>query len=282
VSHPALETTLKTFRRQMVALRFVRLIGAMLVGVAVFGLSTLGSVTDRRLLFIVMVTLLAGWVLVVLRSIRLAREVHTGNVLLAIGKLDDAEVWLKRGMTRFSLSARAKLAAGELLAALFLRQESYEDVIAICQELLRHPMKRLRHIWVNTRLMLADSLLMLDRLAEAHRAIVDVYDVPLTLEAKLKLLPIQLRYELAAGHTELSIQALQEKLQLAELMDSESAALVHALLAEACRRQNMPTQQAFLTERAQLYHDLDPLTDRVPAIAPIAAVTQSESSEPRP
>ena len=277
-----LQTTLATFRRQMVVLRVARLIAIGCFVAVGAGLFTLQSPTDKRLSFIALLALLVGWVIVILRSIRLTREIQTGSVLMAIGKLDDAEVWLRRAMTRFSLSTRAKLVAGELLATLFLRREAYKDVIAICRELLHYPLKRVHHVWVNTRLMLADSLLMLDRLAEAHDAIAGVYDVPLSLEARMKLLPIQLRYELAAGHAASSVSALPEKLKIAELMDSESAALVHALLAEACRRQAMPTQHAFLAERARLYHDLDKLTDRVPAIAPIAAAVEPKSSEPRP
>ena len=269
-----LTTTLTTFRRQMTILRVTRLAAVVLFVAAAVGISALGSPTDKRLSFIALIALLTGWVMVILRSIRLTREIQTGSVLMSIGKLDDAEVWLRRGMTGFSLSTRAKLVAGELLAALFLRRGAYGEVVAICRELLRHPLKRVRHVWINARLMLADSLLMLDRLAEAHEAILPVYDVPLPLEARMKLLPIQLRYELAAGHPESSVSALPEKLQIAELLDSESAALVHALLAEACRRQAMPVQHAFLAERARLYHDLDKLTDRVPAIAPIAATVE--------
>jgi len=274
----ALQTTLATFRRQMVTLRVVRLL-VVVCFVALFAsLSALESPIDKRLSFIALLTLLVGWVLVILRSIRLTREIQTGSVLMAIGKLDDAEVWLKRGMTCFSLSRRTKLMAGEVLASLFLRRGAHGEVIAICRELLRYPLKRLHHMWVNTRLMLADSLLMLDRLAEAYEAILGVYDVPLSLEARMKLLPIQLRYELAAGHAASSVSSLPEKLRIAELMDSEGAALVHALLAEACRRQAMPAQHAFLAERPRLYHHLDKLADRVPAITPIAAAETASPS----
>jgi len=86
----------------------------------------------------------------------------------------------------------------------------------------------------------------------------------------MKLLPIQLRYELAADYPAAAAQSLPEKLQIAELLDSPRAALVHALLAEACRRNHMPAQQAFLAERAWLYHDLDQLAPRYPVIALIA------------
>jgi len=277
LSDPTLTTTLTTFRRQMAFLRITRLAAVVFFVAAIAGLSALDSPTDKRLSFIALIALLAGWVIVILRSIRHTREIQTGSVLMSIGKLDDAEVWLRRGMTRFSLSGRVKLVAGELLASLFLRRGAYREVVAICRELLHHPLKRVRHVWINARLMLADSLLMLDRLAEAHEALLGVYDVPLSLEARMKLLPIQLRYELAAGHTAFSVSALSEKLQIAELLDSENAALVHALLAEACRRQAMPAQHAFLAERARLYHDLDKLVDRIPAIAPIAAAAEPAS-----
>jgi len=245
---------------------------------AVIWAARLPAPSNKRLLFAVFIGSLVAWVLMMLKSAQIGRCVRTAGALLSVGRLDDAEVWLRRVIARFSPSARAKVLAWQQFASLFFRRDDHQSVVAICGELLKHRLSRLRQVWTNTRLMMADSLLMLGRIDEAYEAIRPVYDVPLSLADRMKLLPIQLRYELAADHSSSSVQALPEKLQVAELLDSPRAALVHALLAEACRRNRMPEQQAFLTERAWLYHDLTQLAGRYPLIAPIAASRPAASA----
>jgi len=241
---------------------------------AIFWASGLGEPKDKYAILIVLGAALLAWILFLVHLIRVTREVQAGGVLLTTGQLDDAEVWLRRGIERFSLSGHAKILACQQLASLFFRRSAYQEVVTICQELLRHRIRRVRKVWINTRLMLADSLLMLDRTSEAYAAMRPVYDVPLSLADRMKLLPIQLRYELAADHAASAVQALAEKVRIAELLDAPRAALVHALLAEACRREAMPGQRDFLAERARLYFDLDQLVQRYAVIAPIAGEGQ--------
>lgn len=226
---------------------------------------------NKRLMFAIFIGTLVIWALTMINSARVARGLQTAGALLSIGQLDDAEVWLRRVLERFSLSARTKILACQQIASLLFRRDDHQNVVLVCTELLKQRLNRFQSVWVNTRLMMADSLLMLDRVPEAYEAIRPVYDVELSLADRMKLLPLQLRYELAANYTSAAVQGLPEKLRVAELLDSPRAALVHALLAEACRRSNMPDQQQFLAQRAWLYHDLDQLAERYPLIAPIAA-----------
>lgn len=259
------------FRRQMLLTRLVRIglfIGA--IGAMIWA-TQLPSPGNKQAVFFVAMATLVGWVAIVVRTMRLARQLHAAGVLLSIGRLDDAEVWLRRMIARFSLSARSKLMACQQVAALLFRRECYRDVVLVCRELLRQRLTRFRQIWVTARLMLADSHLMLGEVSEAYEAIRPVYESELSLSERLKLLPIQLRYELAADHAVSAVQAMDEKVRFAELLESPQAALVHALLAEACRRQSMPSERAFLAERARLYHDLEELAERYPVIRPIAA-----------
>jgi hypothetical protein len=115
----------------------------------------------------------------------------------------------------------------------------------------------------------------------AYDAMRPVYDTQLSLSDRMKLLPVQLRYELAADHSSASVNALAEKVRVAELLDSSQAALVHAMLAEACRRESMPDQQAFLLKRARLYHDLEPLAEQYALITPIVGITEDKhTTEP--
>jgi hypothetical protein len=264
-----LTRVLGTFRRQMVLLRALRFAAITLLVLGVVVLPRMEAIPTQAMLAILLGVLIVVGLLGV-HSVRLAREVQAGGVLISIGKLDDAEVWLRRGMTQFGLSGRAKIMAARLLASLLHERGAHEEVIAVCRALLGQPLKRLWEVGVEIRLMLADSLLLLGRLGEAHEALMPVYGSPLSLEAQVRLLPIQLRYELAAGQAAGSVSALREKVRIATLMDSPRAALTHALLAEACRQRNMPAERDFLAERARLYHDLEPLAQQYPVIAPIA------------
>ena len=264
-----LARVLGTFRRQMAMLRVLRFTAAALLVLAVAVLPQIEAIPTQAMLAV----LLGGLILIGLlgiHSFRLAREVQAGGVLMSIGKLDDAEVWLRRGLIRFGLSGRAKIMAARLLASLLHQRGAYEEAAAVCRTLLGQPLKRLREVAVEARLLLADSLLLLGRLGEAHEALTPVYGLPLSLEARIRLLPIQLRYELAAGHAALAASALKEKVRIATLMDSPRAALTHALLAEACRQRDMPAERDFLAERARLYHDLEALAREYPVIGPIA------------
>jgi hypothetical protein len=271
VNTPQLDAILRAFRRQLRMIRVVRLTLLAGTAAAVLWASRLPHPDNKRLMFAIFIGTLVVWVLTLIKNARVGRYVQTAGALLSVGQLDDAEVWLRRVLEQYSLSARSKLVACQQLASLLFRRDDHQNVVRVCGELLQQRLGRLHSIWINTRLMMADSLLMLDRVPEAYDAIRPVYDATLSLSDRMKLLPLQLRYELAADYASAAVQALPEKLQIAELLDSPRAALVHALLAEACRRTEMPEQQAFLTERAWLYHDLDELAARYPIIAPIAA-----------
>ncbi len=266
-----LDELLRTFRQHVKLIRVARVALLAITTVAVLWAVHMPAPDNKRAMFAVFIATLAVWIMSMMNSSRLARCLRTASALTSIGQFDDAELWLRRVIERFSLSARAKLVACQQVASLAFRRDAHNDVVVICGELLKQRLTGLHQVWTNTRMMLADSLLMLDRVPDAYEAIRPVYDAPLSLSDRMKLLPIQLRYELASDHAASAVQGLPEKLQIAELLDSPRAALVHALLAEACRRNNMAEQAEFLTRRAWLYHDLNELAERYPAIAPIAA-----------
>lgn len=265
----SLDRLLPTLRRHLTLLRVLRiaLLGGLTV-LLVWSLALPGP-AGRWVLAGLGLLAVSAWMMFVAAWIRQTRDLQAGTLLLTLGRLDDAENRLGRSLMRFTLSARAKLIVGQQLAALFFRRERHADVVALCRELLRHRLAGIQNVWINTRLLLADSLLLMDQVADAYAAIRPVYDMPLSLADRMKLLPLQLRYELASDHAESAVGALAEKVRVAELLDSPRAALVHALLAEACRRRAMPVQQAFLTERARLYHDLEDLAERYPVISPV-------------
>lgn len=270
MSTDRLEKRVRTFKRQLSLIALLQVAGVGLLVVAVVWAARLSETESRRAMLLVGATGMLVFLFMIINAVRLNADLRTGGMLLTAGHLDDAEAWFQRAIERFSLSARAKIIACQQLAAVFFRRNAYDEVVTICRELLRHRIRHLKHVWINARLLLADSLLMLNRADEAYEALRPVYDAPLSLAERMKLLPIQLRYELDAGHTGSATRALAEKVQIAELLESPRAALVHALLAEACRREAMTAECDFLTERAWLYCDLDKLADRYTVIAPIA------------
>jgi hypothetical protein len=269
VNQAALDALLRRFRRQLTAAHVLRVGLLAALGVSLIWAARSPAPGGGRMVFLVALAGAAIWIALLIKSMGLARRIQTGSTLLSLGQLDDAEVWLRQAMMCFSFSARSKIVACQQLASLFFRRDSYAEAIVLCRELLRHRLRGLRNVWINARLLLADSLLMLDEVAGAYEALGPVCNVSLSLAERMKLLPIRLRYELAADHAASCVQSLKEKVRIAELLDAPRAALVHALLAEACRRQAMPAQQAFLCERARLYHDLNELVERYPLIAPV-------------
>lgn len=274
----ALENILRNFRRQMFMVHALRLAIVVVLSAVIIWTAYLPEQEGKRVLFLTVAVSVLTWVLLIIGSARTVREVQAGSVLLGMGQLDDAEVWLRKALANFSLSVKGKLIAGQQLAALFMKRQAHEEVVTICRVLLAQRLKHLRGVWINTRIMLADSLLYLDRVHEAYEAMRPVYDVSLSLADRIKLLPVQLRYELAAGHADFTVRSLKEKIQIAELLDSAGAALVHALLAEACRRRAMTAQSNFLIERARLYHDLDKLVEQYGVIAPVVGHTGTDNN----
>jgi len=223
---------------------------------------------------------LGVWVLAGLHALRIVRCVRLGTVLMGLGQLDNAEIWLRRAVGQFTFSVRGKCLAGQQLASLMFTRGSYDATIDLCRELLRRRPGGTGRQALNARLLLADALLLRDRPVEAREVLGPVDGRRLSLVERMKLLPIRLRCQLAAGDAASAARELPEQVRLAELLDSAGAALVHALLAEACRRLGRDVEAAFLRRRAALYHDLEPLLERYPVLAPPAAAGDAPGAGP--
>ena len=221
---------------------------------------------------LVMGTLLAFaalWFALAAWSTRRAQAVQLGSALVAAGELETASSILIDAMATFTMIPSVKLTACQQLATVAQRQGDHQATVRLGRALLRQPLRRARWLSTQCRLVVADSLLTLNESAQAYDVFRPVYDVPLSLADRLALLPIQLRYELETGHAESAVRALGEKVRLAELLDAPKAALVHALLAEACHRQNQSDQCGYLAERAALYHDPELIARSYPIVAPV-------------
>jgi hypothetical protein len=277
----SIQPILAAFRRQMV---LVRLVQVVVLGFFAAGTISLALLSEpaRRAVFIGLLVLVVCWIWLSLRSVRVVRQVRAGGVLLSIGRLDDAQTWLRKGMNTFSLSPTDKLMAGHLFGLVLSRQGAHTEVIELCRTLLRQRSTRRGRLGDEIRLLLADSLLKLGSLFEVEQILNRLAQAPLPLELQMRRLPIALRYHLEADEAEEATQELKAKVRIAELLDARRAALAHALLAEACRRAGKVKEQAFLGARAAVYHDLQSLAETWPAIAPIAALNSADPSAGHP
>ncbi len=257
-----LDNLLRRFRRRVNLIAAIRVAAVLAIPLLVAWSLCKPSQPDNRTALLIIGAVLLGWVILAIASIHLSRTLQMARVMLGTGQTDNARVWLGRVMTGLSLSPRIQMVACQHLASSFFLKEAYRETVLICSELLRYRLRRLKSLEVNVRLMLADSLLTLDRQAEAYQAMRPIHDLPLSLADRMKLLPLQLRYDLRTHQTASAIEALPEKVRIAELLDSQQAALVHAMLAEACKRRSMTVQADFLLRRARLYSDLEPLAQR--------------------
>jgi hypothetical protein len=265
-----LDTLLKRFRRDLLFANGVRWSVMAALFVCAFGVMVSDDEAFRRTALLSVIMILIGWTVLAGISFRHIRLTNLGAALIAADKLDDAEVNLRQVILRFSLFRNVKMMACHQLAVLSHSRHQYQQGSRICRELLRHRLGSLKTVGTSCRLLWADCLLRLDDVQGAYEAFLPMHGGALSLSEQLKLMPIQLRYELSAGLEKESVENLKEKVRLAELLDAKAAALVHALLAEACRRCDMVTESAYLSRRAALYGDLDDIAKQVQLIAPIA------------
>jgi hypothetical protein len=266
-----LDALLRTFRRQVALATSVRIALIVLLGIGLFWSMQLPQETGRRMTLAVLGLGLLMVVLATVGTLRLTRDVQAGNMMMSRGRPEEAAIWLRRALSRFTISTQGKFIAAQQMGMVLLRQDAYTQVVSLCREMLRHRLSRWRSVWFAVRVMLADSLLMLHRESEAYEALRPVFIAPMSLLERMRILPVQLRYELASNNTASSVQDLEKKTQIAELLDAPRAALVHALLAEACDRESMPEARDYFLQRAWLYHDLNRLARRYDLLAPLAA-----------
>jgi hypothetical protein len=84
-----------------------------------------------------------------------------------------------------------------------------------------------------------------------------LHSAELSLSDRLLLLPIALRHQLATGRLETALSQLENKLQLADMLDSRISCLVHVLLAEASAQVGQSERHRYLYSRAALLADVD-------------------------
>jgi hypothetical protein len=262
VSADRVEQLLRTLRRRVVYAAAVRwfVLVSIVAGVLFAGPLGMGSVGAWASIWLLCV--LIGWLILVFVSARTARLIQTASLLIAARRWEAADLQLERALRGATVFKAHLLMAGQQFASLLRGREAHADAVRVLRAVLRMIRswtRGARPLVTVLRLMLADSELALDNTAGAYAALLPVYGTPLRLSERLLLLPIDLRYALTTGCARHAVTDLRERVRLAELLGSREAAWVHALLAEACAREGLTPQAAFLRRRAALYHDLDDL-----------------------
>jgi len=207
-----------------------------------------------------------AWVVLGVRGVRLAGAARLGAMLLEAGRIDEAQQHLARALRAVTPLRSVKLLACHQMAVAAHASRCYRGAVALCRALLGERLGAMKSMANATRLILADSLLMLDDVRAAGLALDGLSGARLSLADRMVLLPIELRYHLAAGLEDRAVESLPHKVRLAELLDAPDAALAHALLAEACRRNQLTPQGDYLRERAALLGDLDAIVAGHPAL----------------
>lgn len=205
-----------------------------------------------------------AWTALMFFSIRQTRTANQATAYIASGRLDLAEEQLRSALQQFSLLKNGLLLACHNLAVVAHGRQCYPAAAELCEGVLLLQKGCSRGIGRTCRILLADCRLFLGDAAAALRAIepLSLRNPILNLSEQLLLLPIELRCQIARADYDAVTTNLSWKVRRAELLDSPDAALVHALLAEACRRTGKPRTATFLQGRAELYHDLDELSER--------------------
>ncbi|MHC4067401.1 MAG: hypothetical protein ACYSUI_23255 [Planctomycetota bacterium] len=249
------------FRRQMRAANLLRLVlgAGLLAGLVVFYRADHAT---RRWILVALAAVAGLWIALALRGLQAVKRTRIGAALLAAGRVEEGCQVLGEALSRFTPLRSAKILACHQLAVAAHLAHCYREAVAICRELLAYRLGAMRNLAAPTRLILADSLLLLDDVQAADPVIEALESVELSLADQLTFLPVELRFQLAVGRHAQVVNSLPEKVGLADLLDSTSACLVHTLLAEGCRRMHLASQQAYLLRRAALLADVEPIVAR--------------------
>ncbi len=218
-----------------------------------------------------------SWMLLMVISIRQIRRANQASVYIASGRLDLAEQQLKGALVAFSLYRQGKLLICHNLAVVAHGKKNYDAAATLCDGVLSMRKALSRNVDRLCRILLADSRLFLGEADSAAAALQPLSsgDGGLGLPTRLMLLPVELRCQTVLGAFSEAVSSLSVKIKLAELLDSAKAALVHALLARACRETGQVAAADFLLRRARLYHNLGELAQDYPFLRDSAIDTPS-------
>ena len=192
------------------------------------------------------------WFTLSMRSAQGSQMVNMSQSLIANGQWEQAEKNIEQSLRSFSLFRASKLLSLHHLALLRHAQNQYAESAALCRAVLGQRLGSLRGLSRSSRLILADALLEMGDVRGAYDAFIRLHDERLALGEAVQLLLIETDYAARVGAWDYMLSALGTKIQLAELMPTDSAAAVQALLALAAKKAGKVELSNWLKRRAEL------------------------------
>ncbi|HEV7298011.1 MAG TPA: hypothetical protein VGN72_01505 [Tepidisphaeraceae bacterium] len=208
----------------------------------------------------------AAWVALTLGSRRGTALAAGSSSLIAAGMYDAAEVQLSQALRGFSLFRSTKLLGLHHLALLRHAQRRWDESADLSRALLGHRLGPLKGLARSAQLMLAGASVNVGDLPTAYRTLSQLYAERLSLGESLHLLRTQTEYEARIGAWPSLMQNIPVKVQLAELMPANDAAMVQALWALAARKTGQNEWEQWLCSRAALVGDVQEMTARQPML----------------
>jgi hypothetical protein len=229
--------------------------------------------------FVALAGVVGIWFALSLTSARSSRIAMDSPALIATGQFDEAERQIDQAMRAFSPFGPAKLRALHHLAVLRHAQQRWQDAAALCRALLSHRLAGNRSLSKPSSLILAGSLLELNDVGGGYVALQQLYAQQLSLEEVLNVLALQLDYEARIGAWQKMFAGAAAKVALAELMPSEQAARLQALLALAALKCGRLDWADWLRQRAELLADVNAMVSSRPMLREIWK-TSEEPAKP--
>jgi len=265
--------TTQTLRRQ---LRIDTMIRWMLITTATFCflLSTTMNSNNFAWPTVLAIAVIGVWFWVGTKSSLVARQIPQITSLIK-QEPDTVESQLTQALGQRSLSRSLRLTLYHRLAMLRQHQQRFEEVAVICQIVLQEiprgssyryniPTEGSRvameqsapvgyeQLKLHFLFMLVDASLRCNMLTNAYLALKQLHTHRLDLTDLLQLVVLQSQYEIAAGHETITLEKIDQKIALAELLPAAQNGLFHALLAKAAQRTNQTTLYQWLKRRAEL------------------------------
>jgi hypothetical protein len=273
------QSVIARFRRDVFLGTVLNAVLLTIVALCFFVSALLNARYGGVLMFVAVIFI---WGVLGYHSIKGTRLAAGSPSLIAAGEYEQAEVQIDQALRSFSLFRASKLLSLHHLAVLRHAQRRWGESAELCRALLRQRLGPLGGLAQQSRLILADSLLELGDLRNAHLTITELYQTRLSLAEALSLLHVQLDYLWRINGWEQMLAGLGTKVQLTELMNTPSGARSQALLALAAKRAGRNELADYLRRRVELLVDVDELIKSRPVLHDLYQTTPGQSASAAP
>ena len=248
----SVESAISRFRRDLTLAALVRFALAATAGMCLLVGPFVKLPVDTTIILMVVAAI---WLFLSFRSARSSQVAQASSSLIASGQFEQAEQQIELSLRTFSLFRSAKLMTLHHLALLRHAQNRYPESAMLCQALLAQRLGTVNGLSKSSRLMLADALLEMGDARGAYDAMIRLHEERLSLGEAVQLLMIELDYGSRVGAWDYMLNNIMTKVQLAEIMPTQSAARAQAMLALAAKKLGRGDWSDWLAKRAALLVD---------------------------